>query len=150
MEKTRRAVLVSILFPVLLLGLLRTFAFDIRRVVGRSMEPTLTQGQVILVNRLAYGLHLPFSSRYIVIWRHPQKGDVLVMPHPTERTLVVKRCIAGEHDRVDPGLVRFFSIDKAVPEGYIAVLGDNQTYSIDSRQYGLVAIRSIYGKVVGR
>ena len=58
--------------------------------VGASMEPTLYNGQEILVNRFAYTLFVP------------QKGDVVVfLPHGNEKShYYVKRIVAGPGDKV--------------------------------------------------
>ena len=37
-----------------------------------------------------------------------------------------------------------------VPSGYVLVLGDNIEESIDSRQYGFVAVKNITGKILGK
>lgn len=114
------------------------------------MEPTLKPGQVILINRLSYGLYLPFLKRYIAFWRQPEKGDILVLFHPEESTLVVKRCVAGEGDMIEHTIARLFSINTTIPDGYLFVLGDNRPNSIDSREYGLIPMSSVYGRVVGQ
>ena len=114
------------------------------------MEPTLKPGQVILINRLSYGLYLWPLKRFIAFKRQPERGDVLVLFHPEENTLVVKRCVAGEGDVIEQSIARLYSIDTNIPEGYLFVLGDNRSNSIDSREYGLVPMSSVYGRVVGQ
>ena len=52
-------------FTVLFLAaviFLRATAFDLNRVPSGSMQPTLLVGDRVAVNRLAYGLHVPFTS----------------------------------------------------------------------------------------
>jgi signal peptidase I len=57
----------------------RTSVAEIYRVVSPSMVPTLNVGDRLLVNRLAYGLRLPFSQRRLRA-RQPRRGDVIVFP----------------------------------------------------------------------
>ncbi len=57
----------------------RTSIAEIYRVVSPSMVPTLNVGDRLLVNRLAYGLRLPFSRQRLRA-RQPQRGDVIVFP----------------------------------------------------------------------
>ena len=37
-----------------------------------------------------------------------------------------------------------------VPEGYVLVLGDNLSDSVDSRDYGFVSVKNITGKIISR
>ena len=59
----------------------RALLGEVHRVLGGSMAPTLNVGDRLLVNRLAYGLRLPFSSRRLRA-RAPRRGDVIVFPNP--------------------------------------------------------------------
>ena len=66
---------------VAVVGLLaRTALVDAQRVIGVSMVPTLQSGDRVLVNRLAYGLRLPFTSRRFHA-RAPRRGDLIVFPN---------------------------------------------------------------------
>lgn len=60
------------------------------RIVGSSMEPGLSNGQEVLVNKFAYALFVP------------KKGDVVVfLPHGNEHShYYVKRIVAGPGDKV--------------------------------------------------
>ena len=68
----------TVLFLALTLSIIRLSVLNVMRVEGHSMEPTLRQSQIILVNRLSYGIILLFSDRYLLMWRKPQIGDVVV------------------------------------------------------------------------
>lgn len=52
---------------------------EVYRVVSPSMVPTLNVGDRLLVNKLAYGLRLPFSKR-VLRSRPPRRGDLIVFP----------------------------------------------------------------------
>jgi signal peptidase I len=60
--------------------LARASLADLHRVTGASMMPTLKTGDRLLVNKLAYGLRLPFSSR-VLGPRPPRRGDLVVFPN---------------------------------------------------------------------
>lgn len=91
---------------VLALGL-RTTVVEVYRVVSPSMTPTLNVGDRVLVNRLAYGVRLPFSQR-ILGARLPRRGDVVVFSSaaagadagPTTPRWLVKRVIGLPGDVV--------------------------------------------------
>lgn len=70
-----------------------------------SMEPTMQAGDILLVNRLAYGMHLPlFSTAEVARWSTPLRGDVIVFNAPSAasslETLFIKRVIAVAGDTV--------------------------------------------------
>lgn len=85
---------------------------------GDSMEPTVSSGQIVLVNRLAF------------VTRPPRTGDVVVVEHPLHPGALVVKRLAGAQDG------RFF------------LRGDNPSHSIDSRHYGTVPESRIHGRVV--
>jgi signal peptidase I len=137
---------------------------DARRVDGLSMEPTLSPGQLVYINRVAYGLRLPFLDGYLVTWAVPKPGEMVVFLNPHEGRQVVKRCIAVAGDPIeiqDGTLVlarielpltaaqeRHFSAYTSVPPGMIFVAGDNLPNSIDSRDYGFIRVENVTGKVI--
>lgn len=88
---------------------IRTFLFDVLDVPTNSMEPALTQGELIVVNRFAYGLKSPLTERIILERAKPQPGEVFVFQYPREpRTLYVKRVLGvpGDHIQIDHNVVR--------------------------------------------
>jgi signal peptidase I len=78
---------------------------EIAPVTGPSMEPTLNPGDRLVVNKMAYGLRLPFSRR---AWRakQPRRGDLIVFPNPDrgrspdEPASIVKRVLGLPGDEV--------------------------------------------------
>jgi signal peptidase I len=108
---------------------MKLFLFDFMISEGRSMLPAIRPGNLLLINRAAYGLRLPWAGRYTLRWKEPEAGDIVVFRTPLGQT-AVKRCA---------------SVEK---EGIFA-LGDNDIESFDSRSYGLIQSDSILGKVVG-
>ena len=122
--------------------LIATFGFQVARVEGRSMEPTLQDQDRLVVNKFAYQLH------------DPEVGDIVMLLHPANpRQNLVKRIVAGPGDTVAfrEGLVlrngalaaeQFIPADLRshenrdavlVPDGYYFVLGDHRNNSSDSR-----------------
>jgi signal peptidase I len=66
-----------------------------------SMIPTLHVHDHILVNKLAYGLHVPFSKKWIFQWASPRRGDIVVFRYPENPDVFyVKRAIGLGGDRV--------------------------------------------------
>jgi signal peptidase I len=84
---------------------LRARLVEIGRVSGASMEPTLNPGDRLVVNKLAYGLRLPFSHRALRA-KPPRRGDLVVFPNPDRRrsadepASIVKRVIGLPGDEI--------------------------------------------------
>jgi signal peptidase I len=118
-----------------------------------SMEPTLMEGDRILINRLTYH------------FRDPEAGDVVVFDSPLNNEEdLVKRVVAVEGDQVaihdgslwvngiaqdEPYLLeqgfQGEEQETVVPADYVFVLGDNRNNSGDSRIFGPIPRDSIIG-----
>jgi len=136
--------------------LIVTFGFQIARVEGLSMAPTLADQDRLVVNKAIYKIF------------EPRRGDIVMLYYPLNPDKsFVKRVIAEEGDsvRIIDGRVYvndiplqddyvkpdFRSHDdwgpQVIPEGYDMVMGDNRNNSSDSRSWGMVPKRYIIGKV---
>lgn len=146
---------VALLFCFFLVG----FVAQPFRVQGSSMQPLLTDGERILVNKLAYRLH------------GVERGDVVVFWWPRDPNVsFIKRVVARPGDVVEIRRGTVYVNARPVPEGYLMpqyrdeddlparevppgyyfVLGDHRNASNDSRTWGDVPERYIYGKAAFR
>ena len=82
------------------LGLLRTAVADWNPIPSGSMRPTLLEGDVVLVNRLAYDLKLPLTDVVLLPLGEPRRGDVVTFHSPTDGTRLIKRIVGLPGDRV--------------------------------------------------
>ncbi|HEY0963564.1 MAG TPA: signal peptidase I [Pseudomonadales bacterium] len=91
---------------LLFLGLImvfRTGYADWSPVPTSSMEPTIYPGDVVWIDKTAYGPSLPFLNKRLFTWGLPERGDVITLIPPHEDTLYVKRVIglAGDTVRIE-------------------------------------------------
>ena len=92
----------TLILPILIVLILRWALIEPYVIPSGSMIPTLLIHDHILVNKLAYGLHLPFSKRWLMQWGHPEKGDVVVFRYPEKPELFyVKRVVATAGDELE-------------------------------------------------
>jgi signal peptidase I len=170
MKKASVGIIRDILIALVLAVFIRTFAVQAYKIPSGSMIPTLLVGDYILVNRLAYGLRIPYY-KYIFRWGEIKRGDVIVFVFPEDPSKdFIKRVIAlpGETIEIKRKKIYidgreiedkwgFFSDNYfgpprddfgpfQVPPEHVFVMGDNRDESNDSRFWGPVNIQNIKGK----
>jgi signal peptidase I len=124
------------------------------KVEGSSMEPSLHDGEFVVINRLAYR------------WTDPDRGEIIVFRYPLDpERRFIKRIIGlpGDKISVDQGVVfingtpleepyinapPLYDGEWTVEDGRFFVLGDNRNNSSDSQNWGSLAAENIIGKAV--
>jgi len=146
-------------FSVLLAVILIVFIYQPVKVEGTSMMPALVNDERIFINKFTYR----FGSGKI------ERGDMVVFFFPLDRSKsYIKRVIGlpGDTVQIDHGTVwvngelldepyvpdmfrdRQSMAALTVPADNYFVLGDHRSSSNDSRAWGTVGRRDIYGKAV--
>ncbi|MEY4484414.1 MAG: hypothetical protein RL693_1866 [Verrucomicrobiota bacterium] len=74
---------------------------DLNFVPTGSMKPTILEGDFVYVNKLAYDLKLPFTTRHLAEWGDPGRGDVVVLFSPEDEMRLVKRVVAIPGDTIE-------------------------------------------------
>ena len=126
------------------------------------MLPNLVPGDRIITNKLAYGLTIPFVQTPLFQWAFPKRGEVILFSFSNNSDIYIKRVIGLPGDLVtfgeslkynydinmskEPSRTFFESRRFLVPPGKIFVLGDNRDNSADSRVYGYVDAKDVYGR----
>ena len=89
----------------LILGLvifsIRSSLADWSDVPTGSMKPTILEGDRVYVNKLAYDLKVPFTTRHLAEWSNPQRGDVVVFFSPNDGKRLVKRVVGVPGDTIE-------------------------------------------------
>ena len=86
---------------LLCFGVFRTAVADWNPIPSGSMRPTLLEGDVVFVNRLAYDLKLPLSDVSVTRLGEPRRGDIVTFSSPADGTRLIKRLVAGPGDTVE-------------------------------------------------
>ncbi|HCE08624.1 MAG TPA: signal peptidase I [Oxalobacteraceae bacterium] len=89
-------------FPVIaLVFCLRSFLYEPFKIPSSSMVPTLQIGDLILVNKFAYGVRLPIINKKVIDIGSPQRGDVMVFRYPVDPSLdYIKRVVGVPGDKI--------------------------------------------------
>jgi signal peptidase I len=98
-------------------GFFRLAIADWNPIPSGSMRPTLLEGDVVLVNRLAYDFKLPLSDKSLVQTGDPQRGDVITFSSPKDGTRMIKRLVALPGDVVE------------MREGVLTINGERAEYA---------------------
>jgi signal peptidase I len=77
---------------------LRSAVIDYSPAPTGSMNPTILEGDVVWVNKLAYGLRVPLTQLYVARWAEPARGDIVVVLSPKDGTRLVKRVLGVPGD----------------------------------------------------
>ena len=80
---------------------IRVVLFEAFMIDGPSMEPTLQDGDRVVVAKYAYGLFLPGMHEAVINWGGPSPGDVIILNSPMDGVDIVKRVIGVAGDRVE-------------------------------------------------
>lgn len=127
-------------------------------VPSTSMAPTLQPGDHLVINKVALRLS------------EPRAGEIVVFPQPGAETLLVKRIVGvgGDQVGIDDGILVVNGrpvtepyVDQTrvdgvyfgpvtIPSGTVFVLGDERENSVDSRDFGPVAVPDLVGVVMVR
>ncbi len=79
----------------------RSAVADWMVVPSGSMNPTIVEGDRILVDKAAYGWRVPFTTIRLTHGEDPQRGDIAIFPSPEDGTTLVKRVIGLPGDTVE-------------------------------------------------
>jgi signal peptidase I len=82
-------------------GVFRFAVADWNPIPSGSMRPSLLEGDVVLVDRLAYSLKIPLTDVVLLRLGDPQRGDVVTFSSPDDGTRLIKRIVAVGGDRVE-------------------------------------------------
>jgi signal peptidase I len=90
------------------LGLVAIIVFPLKSAIADwnwvpsgSMKPTILEGDLVFVNKLAYDLKVPFTLQRLGQWDDPARGDIVVFFSPHDGMRMVKRVVAVPGDTIE-------------------------------------------------
>jgi len=126
----------TIVYALLIAGVIRSFLFQPFNIPSGSMEATLQIGDYLFVSKSTYGFSrysfpfglVPFDGRFAVL-SQPQRGDIVVFKFPPDNsTDYIKRLIGLPGDRIQMRDGVLYINDKAVPkekvDDYVEPVGE--------------------------
>ena len=146
-------------FSLTLVVLIFSFLFRIVGVDGNSMNPTLKNGERLIITNLMY---TPKQGDIVIINRYTQEplvkrviavaGDTLEINGETNQVIVNGKVLAESYTKGLTYPLYFQPTKQVVPDGCVFVMGDNREDSMDSRfpEVGFIHTEDIMGKAVYR
>ena len=151
-----REILESVVIAVVLAVIIRVFLFQFFVIPSGSMEPTLTEGDMLAANKIIYR------------FAEPKRGDIIVFKYPLNpKRDFVKRLIGlpGETVQIKDSTlyINGHLVDQPflpkglkyqdygpinVAKGRYFMMGDNRNNSLDSRVWGTLPRENIIGKAI--
>ena len=165
----------AIIIALIAALIIRAYVVQAFKIPSGSMENTLLIGDHILVNKFIYGTTIPFSDKRVLVFKKPERGDIIVFKYPENpKKDFIKRVIAIGGDKIESKNKIIYINGKATKEPYVRhtdstilphefgardnfgpivipenkffVMGDNRDQSHDSRFWGFVGLNAIKGK----
>ncbi len=176
--KFRKEWIEPVLIAFVLAAIIRSFIMAPFKIPSGSMEDTLLVGDQLMAIKYPYGIRLPFAPTFLVRFKDPEPGEVLVFKYPEDPSKdFIKRCIAvggqtveirnkvvyvdgvkrdlPEHAKcIDPNILpahlgpRDNMPPVTVPPEHMFMMGDNRDNSNDSRFWGFVPYENVIGRAV--
>jgi signal peptidase I len=115
-----RGWLLSFVIAILIATSFKSAIADWNVVPTGSMNPTIIEGDRILVNKLAYDLKIPYTMIHIAQWNDPERGDIVVFNSPADGRRLVKRVVGIPGDsismrnnelRINDEVIKYESMD---------------------------------------
>jgi signal peptidase I len=146
-------ILETLVFSLLLFVVINLLTARIR-VDGMSMEPTLHNGEFIIVNKMAYRLGKPSLGDVIVFHppRSPEQEYIKrIIGLPGDQVVISAGKVVVNGQKLDEPYIAApprYEGNWSVPEDSLFVLGDNRNNSQDSHSWGTVTLDAVVGKAV--
>ncbi|MDD4035847.1 MAG: signal peptidase I [Bacilli bacterium] len=148
--------MLSYIIVIAIIILIRIFLISTVEVVGESMEPNFTAGEMLLADQLIYK-YKDLDRFDIIIFKHESPTYLIkrVIGLPGETVSYIDNQLYINNEKVKEdfktyGPTENFSLEnlnyEVIPKDMYFVIGDNRSNSLDSRSIGLISKNKITGK----
>ncbi len=142
---------ISYIIIIIVVILIRSFIVSPAQVIGASMEPTLKNKEIILLDKFTY--HTRTIQRFdIVIVKMADNKALIkrVIGLPGEKLVYLNNNLYINDKLIkEPNIIKGptndFILDKEIPDNKYFIVGDNRNNTIDSRIFGVVDCKDILG-----
>lgn len=107
----------SLFIFLIVMVLFRSAIADWNQVPTGSMKPTILEGDRVVINKLAYGLKVPFTTYQVQTWADPSHGEIVTFYSPRDERLLIKRVIGTPGDVIAMRNNQLFINDKPANYG---------------------------------
>ena len=131
-KSTFREYAEALAIAILLALFIRTFIVQAFKIPSGSMKPTLIIGDHLLVNKFIYGIRIPIVDRFLIQFKKPKRGDILVFKWPKDESKdFIKRVIGIEGDIIEiRNDILYINGQKVLTE-YVEKYNDNDISEAD-------------------
>lgn len=91
----------TVFFIIFVIIPVKSSLADWNWVPSGSMNPTILEGELVYVDKIAYDLRLPLTFYRLAQWAKPERGDIVICFSPEDDTRLVKRVIAVPGDTIE-------------------------------------------------
>jgi len=116
---------------VLLAIFIRVVLFEAFEIDGPSMQPTLLDGDRVVVEKVAFGLFLPFQHEATLNWGMPSPGDVVIVNSPMDGVDIVKRVIGVPGDTIEVRDHMVYRNGEALPQRDLGACEETAEKDVD-------------------
>ncbi len=142
--------ILSYIFVIIAVLLIKEFIITPIKVNGNSMNDTLKNNDIMILDKISYRFTAIKRFDIVVIKTHNEFiiKRVIGLPGDTVTYKNNQLYINGEEvqENFKPKKTEDFILEEKIPENYYFVLGDNRPDSLDSRYIGFIKKEDILGK----
>ena len=131
-KSTFREYAEALAIAILLALFIRTFVVQAFKIPSGSMKPTLLIGDHLLVNKFIYGIRIPVIDRFIIQFKKPKRGDIVVFKWPEDESKdFIKRVIGIEGDTIEIKKEILYINGKRIKREYAGKYNDESMFPAD-------------------
>ncbi len=131
-KSTIREYAEALTIAILLALFIRTFIIQAFKIPSGSMKSTLLVGDHLLVNKFIYGIKIPFMDKFIIQFKKPERGDVVVFKYPENESMdFIKRIIGIAGDTIEIKNDQLYINNKKIETKLVGKYSDDEMRNAD-------------------